>query len=58
LVDAERIQQLIAARRAELQAEAFQLGRRLYAEKPKIFARRIARYLRAARRDHSQPQPA
>jgi CHAD domain-containing protein len=34
--------------RAELQAEAWGLGRRLYAEKPKAFGRRLARYLDAA----------
>ncbi|MET0601300.1 MAG: CHAD domain-containing protein [Baekduia sp.] len=33
--------------RAELQASAWQLGRRLYAEKPKAFGRRLARYLDA-----------
>ncbi len=31
--------------RAELQADAFTLGRHLYAEKPKAFGRRLARYL-------------
>lgn len=31
--------------RAELQADAWQLGRRLYAEKPKAFGRRLGRYL-------------
>ncbi len=38
----------IAELRAELQASAWQLGRRLYAEKPKAFGRRLARYLDAA----------
>jgi CHAD domain-containing protein len=31
--------------RAEIQADAWHLGRRLYAEKPKAFGRRLARYL-------------
>jgi CHAD domain-containing protein len=35
----------IAELRAELQASAWQLGQRLYAEKPKAFGRRLARYL-------------
>ena len=43
----ELVEQLIAARRAELQEEAFELGRRLYAEKPRAFGRRLGRYLRA-----------
>jgi hypothetical protein len=47
------IEQLIAARRAELQAEAFELGRRIYAEKPKAFARRLGRYLQASGRSSS-----
>jgi CHAD domain-containing protein len=40
---------LIARRRAELQAQAFALGERLYAEKPKAFARRIGAYWEARR---------
>jgi CHAD domain-containing protein len=38
----------IAELRAELQAETWQLGRRLYAETPKAFGRRLRRYLDAA----------
>jgi CHAD domain-containing protein len=41
--------ELIARRRAELQARAFALGERLYAEKPKAFARRIGAYWEAPR---------
>ena len=37
----------IAELRAELQAETWHIGRRLYAEKPKAFGRRLARYLDA-----------
>ena len=48
-MDVDTIEQLIAARRAELQSSAFEIGRRLYAEKPKAFARRLSRYLAAAR---------
>jgi CHAD domain-containing protein len=48
-VDLERVLELIAARRGELQAQAFALGRRVYAERPKAFARRLAGYLDAAR---------
>ncbi len=39
---------LVDERRAELHGEAFRLGRRLYAESPKAFARRLAHYVRAA----------
>jgi CHAD domain-containing protein len=49
LLDAETVQALIAERRADLQAEAIDLGRRVYAEKPKAYGRRLARYVGAAR---------
>jgi CHAD domain-containing protein len=39
----------IEARQEELAAEAFALGRRLYAERPKDFSRRLGRCLRAWR---------
>jgi CHAD domain-containing protein len=39
----------IAARRSELQSGAFALGERLYAERPKEFAKRIAAYWEAER---------
>ncbi len=45
LPDEPEILEVIAELRAELQAEAWQLGRRLYAEKPKAFGRRLARYV-------------
>lgn len=38
------LERLIRERRMELQGEAFALGERLYGEKPKAFAARIARY--------------
>jgi CHAD domain-containing protein len=50
-VELDEVGALIARRRAELQAEAFRLGRRLYAESPKRFGARIGRYLRAAARE-------
>ena len=53
-VDRERLLELIAARREELQAEAREIGRRVYAEKPKAFARRLGAYLAAA----PDPRPA
>jgi CHAD domain-containing protein len=45
----EYLDGLIDRRRGELQAEAFALGERLYAEKPKHFARRIGAYWEAPR---------
>jgi CHAD domain-containing protein len=42
---------LIAARRTELQEQAFRLGRRVYAESPKRFRRRMRNYVEAARGD-------
>jgi CHAD domain-containing protein len=39
---------LVEERRAELRAAATALGRRLYAESPKAFARRLGRYVRTA----------
>jgi CHAD domain-containing protein len=40
---------LVDRRRSELQDEAFALGERMYAEKPKAFARRMGAYWDAAR---------
>jgi CHAD domain-containing protein len=50
-VDLDTLQRLIDERRGELQEQAERLGRRLYAEKPKAFTRRLGRYLRAAVRE-------
>jgi CHAD domain-containing protein len=47
LSDEPEVLEAIAELRAELQADAWQLGRRLYAEKPKAFGRRLARHLGA-----------
>lgn len=47
-VDAERFVAFCHERRGELQQEAFRLGARLYAEKPKAFARRTRAYLLSA----------
>ena len=43
--DLDAFHDVIAARRAELQQEAFALGARLYADKPNAFARRIDTWL-------------
>jgi CHAD domain-containing protein len=47
LPDEPAVLEAVAELRAELQAGAFKLGRHLYAEKPKAFGRRLARYLAA-----------
>jgi CHAD domain-containing protein len=49
-VDARReeLRALIAHRSDRLRTQAAQLGRRIYAESPKAFSRRIARYLKLA----------
>jgi CHAD domain-containing protein len=47
--DTETMLTLIAQRRQELQHEALQLGRRVYAEGPKAYGRRLGRYVGAAR---------
>lgn len=49
-VDADRpeLRALVEERRAELQQSATRLGRRLYAEPPKAFARRLGRYVHTA----------
>jgi CHAD domain-containing protein len=48
LPDEPAVLEAITELRAELQADAFKLGRHLYAEKPKAFGARLARYLGAA----------
>jgi CHAD domain-containing protein len=55
-VDVDDVLELIEQRRAELMAQARSLGRRVYAEKPKAFARRLRRYLEAAAA--REPAPA
>lgn len=45
LPDEPDVLEAITELRAELQADAFTLGHHLYAEKPKAFGRRLARYL-------------
>lgn len=52
---------VIVLRRGELQADAFVLGERLYAERPGAFSRRFRAYWRSSRTAHSaqaQPRPA
>jgi hypothetical protein len=46
----------VAHRSAELRAAATRLGRRVYAESPKAFARRLERYVRIAL-DEQRAQP-
>jgi len=53
--DVGELLELIAHRREELLAEILALGRRVYAEPPKAFRRRMRRYLRLA---ISEPPPA
>jgi CHAD domain-containing protein len=53
--DAGEVLELIDQRRSELLAQARSLGRRVYAEKPKAFARRLRRYLDAARARERAP---
>lgn len=47
----EELRELVEHRRADLQAEAFRLGRRIYAESPKRFTKRVTAYLARARRE-------
>jgi CHAD domain-containing protein len=44
IVESEAFRALIERRQEELLARALELGRRLYAEKPKAFSRRLERY--------------
>jgi CHAD domain-containing protein len=46
---------LVGERRGELRAQAWRLGGRLYAESPKAFARRLARYVHAAVEEQRAP---
>jgi CHAD domain-containing protein len=48
-VDLDAVVDLIDHRREQLQAEAFQLGERLYAESPKAFIARMHRYWKTSR---------
>jgi CHAD domain-containing protein len=46
-VDLDAVIELIDHRREQLQAEAFRVGARVYAERPKAFRRRLRRYWKA-----------
>jgi hypothetical protein len=48
-VDVDAVIGLLDHRRAELQGEAWQLGQRIYAEKPKAFLARVKRSWKAGR---------
>ncbi len=52
-VDLDPVVDLIDVRRASLQAQARDVARRLYAEKPKAFARRTRAYVRASARQRT-----
>jgi CHAD domain-containing protein len=58
VIDEAALGELIDDRRAELRAAAFELGRRLYAERPKAFRRRLRAYLGAAARTRGPLEPA
>jgi CHAD domain-containing protein len=58
IADLAAVQELFAGRRADLQAYAFALGRRVYAERPKAFSRRIGRYLKVAEREQREQAAA
>ncbi len=47
-VDGDAVLELVARRRTELAEAAAQLGRRIFAESPKAYGRRLERYVRAA----------
>ncbi len=55
-VDLDAVSALIDHRRDELQTEAVYLGRRLYAESPKAFARRMRRCFRAGQATAAAPR--
>jgi CHAD domain-containing protein len=59
-VDAERtaLLALVEQRSEELRAAATELGRRIYAESPKAFSRRLARYVRTAVEESRTSAPA
>jgi CHAD domain-containing protein len=48
---------IVESRRGELQAEAFAYGERLYADKPSVFAGRLAGWWDASRRAAAAPSP-
>lgn len=53
-VDLDSVLELIDHRRDQLQAEALQIGARLYAEPPKLFVRRLHRYWKTSRTGQSR----
>jgi len=59
-VDAQRAEllALVAHRSDELRAEAERLGRRVYAESPKAFSRRLERYVRIALKERRAGESA
>jgi CHAD domain-containing protein len=57
VLDEATLRELIARDRAELQTRALRVGRRLYAERPKDYRRRLEGYLRSVRSDPPSNQP-
>jgi CHAD domain-containing protein len=56
--DAGELLALVDARREQLRTQAWPLGERLYAERPKAFARRLRRILRSAAEQQRAPDAA
>jgi CHAD domain-containing protein len=55
-VDLDDVIELLDRRRDGLEARAFEIGERLYAERPKAFSRRLHRYWKSSRsRSHARP---
>jgi len=55
-VDLDAVVELLDRRRDELESRAFEIGERLYAERPKSFSRRLHRYWKASRSgSHERP---
>ena len=54
-VDLDAVLELIDHRRDQLQAEALQIGARLYAEPPSLFVRRLHRYWKSSRAARALP---
>jgi CHAD domain-containing protein len=55
-VDLDAVLELIDHRRGQLEAQAFQIGERLYAESPNAFSDRLYRYWRASRGKPRRPK--
>src|SRR3954452_18428737 len=56
--DGDALRKLIEHRREELLGDARSLGRRVYAETPKAYQRRVRRYLKSAVAESASREPA